>query len=784
MALALTLVTFAIVVGGLIAWFVSFGAPIRQLWMGLTSLARPAQHRHVRADMLAMGGGVAAISGAALAVGAAGPGALAWMWIGSALAMAWIHAEVICDTPHPGAVTVGNVLGSTAASLYALAVAGVGLTAGVALQLHEVGVAWSEFTHAPALPIGLALATLLAVLVLPRRATVWALVGLHKAAPLIIAVLVLGAAATLVAAPEIARDTLQEAVWSITDPAAVAGGLAGGVWLVAVQHGLFWTILTSGAGLGTASFSASHWAGKRTEPHTQHEGRPRERVAASAMIVPVLSSCIVATATALFLAAAGSSPRLEVATERVMLPMERKHQRGFRPSAKVGQLVLLPEDTPLQNDKHYRMVFRANPRGHKLGTLHAGENALLIPRWQVTAAVRTVAFRDSDSKRSENSGYDYRIEVTNEEVTNDSGQELVILRPVDPDIDLGQLSKKRSGPYVVIDDFEFVGTVGQIVGAQEGTPDYTAMYEIRQADDPKNPKLQRVIELGLRGPYFASDEAPRPWAFVATKGFDAAIGDVLTLEMKTPSRGLDIGERRKYGELRTPAWDFLADTEVAILRHNSDPGQDMRVPVEHRLAEDGTLRFTSSRPDIIDFSHAEAMRHFTGPYLAPPSYLFDVELHTGIAFPEEYETRRSLVALHPQIEAMGGNGSVYQPHPYEVAHTSMLGPFLHRPGMYQVMDAVRSEFDAPARLLVTVLLTALALASSCFWCRYIDALVAGRFGSRHSTWVRLAFPVAAMAGVALPLSTILHSAAWTTAAAACIAAVALSLSASAKKRSS
>src|SRR5690606_6838889 len=158
----------------------------------------------------------------------------------------------------------------------------------------------------------------------------------------------------------------------------------------------------------------------------------------------------------------------------------------------------------------------------------------------------------------------------------------------DSSIDLARLARGRDGPFVAFGDFHFEARVVKMFQTDWGV--HYAMIEAYP--DPARPlSLRTAISSGaLRGPYFATGEPRAPLGMVTREDFSAPIGARMQLEFRPPARGMEFGDLQRSGELVTPPWRFLADTKVVVLRHKTDPTQDMLIPVTSEFV-DGMLHF-------------------------------------------------------------------------------------------------------------------------------------------------------------------------------------------------
>src|SRR5690606_29324425 len=125
---------------------------------------------------------------------------------------------------------------------------------------------------------------------------------------------------------------------------------------------------------------------------------------------------------------------------------------------------------------------------------------------------------------------------------------------------------------------------------------------------------------------------------------------------------------------------------------------------------------------------------YTGPYLLPPAYAFEAEVHTGTRFPASsgflnrlnqdrtlfdgpLAERRTLVAVHPHGEPQGSARELYDPHPAEVA-PFMDGPYVVEPGIEWLGWASRMSVERGADLLLAISVLILALTTMIAWSNY------------------------------------------------------------------
>ncbi len=746
--------------------------------------------RQFRRGLLATTLGMGSLCGGALALEFGGPGAIGWMWVATILGMALTYAETFLalrtrDSGGSGPTTYlrhcAGKLGPALGSLYALVALAFALSAGSALQSQQSGAMLGGLFAVSSLKIQLAVALIAAPAVLmPKgkiRAVLVTLAPAMVAAYLLLLVTVIAQGSTALSDH---LQTITDAMFSSTTGGA---GIASGGLLVVLSWGVTRATLASGSGLGSAAISAD--PGTTSDDPLDHG--TAHKLAASSMLAPLLAGGVITTLTALALMTHGVNAAQRIddpqRTAQSDTPsdkdvpadyraLERAHSRGSKASMKWGQTLVMPVDTPLKAGMAYPMVFRANPRGHLFGKVSPLEdkNAVVISNFAIAKNIDTVVFRDAHKLRRHDASYDLRIAVTSELHALPNGGELLALTPADPKYDLKKLRTHRTGPYLVLEDFHFQGTIGAAFSPDNKIGQHLAMFENRAEDAPLNPQLRTILSLGFRGPYFDNDKPRPPVALLAQEQLDAEIGERITLQMQSPARGLAIGQLiEKDGVLRTPAWDFLADTTTAILRHNDDPSQDLHIPVSSKLV-DSFLQFESTRPDILDFRHAREMKQFTGPYLSVPDYVFDVEVHSALRAPDprnlEAEkrnqqrgplaNRKSLVPIHPFTEPKGGEGELFHPHPASVTRIGMRGPFRVRHGSAQIADLFQKSLGK-ARPLAGILVLFLAVTTMMGWSLRAEQLARHLFGPRAAIPTRVLFLVVAVAGGALTLDPLLKT---------------------------
>ena len=458
-------------------------------------------------------------------------------------------------------------------------------------------------------------------------------------------------------------------------------------------------------------------------------------------------------------------------------PLERPQSRGTAASLQAGQTLVLPLDAMAPEGSNgesglleghvYPMVMRASPRGMKIAISGDDKNSILLGYAEETAIIREVVFRDKNAARGQFAAYDQRIPVQNT-VYEHNGRKLVRLTPP-PGVDFTRMSRGRNGPFVVFGDFHFEARVVKMFQNDWGV--HHALIEA--VNDPQRPlSLRTVIAEGaFRGPYYDNGEARPPLAMVAREEFAPPIGARIQLEYRPPARGMEFGHLLTSGELMTPPWNFLAETTSVVIRHKTDPKQDILVPVTVKLLE-GTLRFVSGNKKLADFAKVDRWADYTGPYLLPPPYKFEVEVHSGVRFPASsaylsrlglerstwegpLSDRRTLVAVHPLGEPHGSHGEYYDPHPAEVA-PFMDGPWVAGEGLARVAWASRMTVEPGNQLLLSISVLLLALTTMIAWSGYGARAADFVFGRGGGIGFRIVFVLAGLTGATLTLVPIIR----------------------------
>jgi Na+/alanine symporter len=825
--IAQAILVYAVLTAGVLVTLLTGFAQLRELPRAWSSGGSAAL---VRRGFLAASVGMGSIGGSILALELGGPGAIAWMWVASLLGMALVYAEVLFAARHrrqvgerQQAATVYAMAdgipplrlralewlgapellsGRTLALAFALLFMIFAISAGSMLQTQQTAALLEVIGGDRWTVVGFLVgASAIGMLVPKLRAFVVAL------GPVAVALYVLATILLIARSPGDLGDALGQIFSGMagTSSGQVVGGAAGATLLMALQVGFLRATLATEAGIGSAGFT----------PQADEAKQPAQ-AAAAAMLAPLLSGIVIPTLTVLVtlvwtpwvgqridepgerskasderdasesewpdLAAAFSDGNLErlgsadkKRTVALWAPLERPQSRGTAASLQAGQTLVLPidaiapegSDEGLREGYVYPMVMRASPRGMKIALSSDDKNSILLNYAEETAVIREVVFRDKNATRAQFAAYDLRFPVENK-VYEANGRKLVRLTPP-PGVDFTRMSRLRDGPYVVFGDFHFEARVVKMFQNDWGV--HHALIEAKA--DPARPlSLRTVISEGaFRGPYFDNGEARPPLAMVAREEFDAPIGARIAVEYRAPARGMDFGHLLTSGELMTPPWKFLEDTKVAVIRHKTDPTQDMLIPVTMQLLE-GTYRFVSARKDIADFSKVERWRNYTGPYLLPPPYRFEVEVHSGERFPASsaylsrqglerstwkgpLSERRTLIAVHPLGEPHGSHGEPYDPHPAEVA-PFMDGPWVTGDGLARVGWASRMAVEPGNGLLLAISVLLLALTTMIAWSGYGARAADFVFGRGGGIGFRVVFVLAGLTGATLTVLPIVR----------------------------
>ncbi|MGB1698965.1 MAG: hypothetical protein ACPHRO_03350, partial [Nannocystaceae bacterium] len=224
--------------------------------------------------------------------------------------------------------------------------------------------------------------------------------------------------------------------------------------------------------------------------------------------------------------------------------------------------------------------------------------------------------------------------------------------------------------------------------------------------------LREAISIGLSGPFFDTtpEEPPLPLAFVNREGVDLDPGEVMTLTIPAPRRGLKLGKiiKNKSGRfLATPRWRSLTEVRFARLRHDEDPSLDVLFPVARSLAKDGTFRFESLDSDIRIGSDKLWANH-SGPYLEIPPIEVDVEIRGDARLPASLANRQALVprdTAHAPISP--STPDPFRTHPLELQLAGLERPAISHEGVGWLTRAVAERLGDTVGWLFLALTTVL-----------------------------------------------------------------------------
>jgi Na+/alanine symporter len=664
------------------------------------------------------GAGFAGVVAGALAVALGGAGALAWLLvaalIGGALKVGEVHGlRAMSDPPGP--------IGQAFRGLHAAAAVVAALAAGALLhaqQAAEVARVAFPWTFA-GLAAGLSLGTGLCLLWIAARPGSRALTGAGLTA---LGVWVVIALWFLAGDRAAAGAAIQDAARLAGTGEAALGGLLG----VVAQGVLRAAVAGSAGGLGQAAPPAP-WRGS-------------------------MVAGFVALLTGLAVHAAGVTARAPVA-DRGLVALEPNLRTGLLPS-EYGQMISVATDGPLAEGQRYPVVLRADPRGHRMGTLFRDENIVAVAVLDILRDVDTVILRDKDPERAKNPGFDLRIAVTKEVVQTPRGP-FYKLAPVDPDINIRQLliARDMDGPFLGAHDYPYVASV--VRGFQMTTGERLSLFEEPRAKEtPADPTIRDLVTLNYAGPYPDHGEPAPPQALVAPADSGLEPGTLAHLRLEAPPRGLDLGFINRLDELEVPPWQFLAACDTAVLRHKQDPALDREIRVTHRLAF-GRLRFSS--PDVSFATLAADFPDHTGPHLRPPAHRFSAEVHTGARLPPEHQANLALVPVHMHPAPTGNPGwGVYEPHPGEVLLTGMTGPYFDEAPAGSLVRAMARRWGPQPAGLAALCLLVLALAGLVAWARAGQRSAQRLFGPAVGPAFAVVFVVCIGLGPGLALVPVLR----------------------------
>jgi hypothetical protein len=644
--------------------------------------------------MVAAACGTASLAAGALAVSVGGRGALVWMWIVTLLGMAIRYGEAILHGRDAGSSTPASGLVRAAAPAAAIGSVACALAIGGLWQAHQT---------AGLLEVGWGIAPVVGAVVLAALAAPFVLVPaarrpLFAAVP--IAFVVLAFTSLYVAAEDslvlslAVGDAWNEALGMTPAVAGAGSGMAA----LAMVEGVMRGTMAGMAGIGAVR-PAGH------DPRT----------AATAMVA-TLAGGLTATLGALVAMTTPSEPVPIVDGE--LVPLERTHSRGLRPSQQVGQTIVLPTDSPLVENEHYALMLRGNPRGVALGRLDQERNAVLLPMWETAQNVDAVVFRSRDKDRAKQPAWDVRVPCTRE-VIDARGNQFIQLVPTDPNVEFKKLiAQAELAPqqYVVLDDFHFVAKVGRAHSNDEALGSHLAMYEVEGKDRPFNPKLHEFFRAGFRGPYAITEGERPPWGWIAKPEIVDPPGTVLDLRIVASPRGDALARMNRSGTLEAPAWKQMLEVTEVVIRHKTDPSQDIVVPVVAEL--DGPrVRLRSDDPKWQDFRGTSNFPdHHSMPFLRMRDVDFQAEVHGDARLDPAFAGRRTLVPLHAESEPRGPTNELpYDPHPAELVMMGMNGPVLARDGIEVVGARMQQVLPGWLRGATWLAVLVLAIAAVAAW---------------------------------------------------------------------
>ncbi len=610
--------------------------------------------------VLAVGCGAGGLGAGALAVQWGGRGAILWMWIAMVLAMGWRFAEAVlraAPPADPGAPSRPGLsrLWAFTSICGALGIAGI-------FGGQQLGALLEQTWHVPAqlAAVGFAVAAAVVSVIPTARRLVVLLVPVGLVAWIVVAVVLLAQDDLLLS---LALGDAYNEAFGLRP--AVAGAIVGGM-AHALAQGVLAASLSGAIAQGAVPSRGSLRAG---------------------MLAPVCSIGLLGSLGALVVA---TEPPPTSLSTGAPVPLERHHSRGLRPSQQVGQTVVLPKDSPLQDKETYGFLVRGNPRGIGFAKLDAAKNAVIMPAWQVTEESSEVVFRmrDADPGAAQAS-WDVRIPCKREVLEGRGGPAVLRLTPVNPDLDFKKLIayyELSNQPYVPMADFEFVGKVGLAQSPDETLGEHLAMFEVEGVDRAFNPKLHEFFRGGYRGPYATTETERPPWAFVAPAEFEGEIGAVVDLRLVASPRGEAFARLNRAGGAEGPPWDLLTNVRELVVQHTTDPEQDIVIPVDAK--QDGyRVRFVAKDPQWEDFRRLAGMPEYRPtPFVRVRDLDFVGEIHSDARLAPELAGRRTIVAHHPLAEPQGPWGGVlpYAPHPSELVGMGMVGPVLARDGAARI----------------------------------------------------------------------------------------------------
>ncbi len=700
-------VLFALILGGGgLVWMLRFGDLLRQLPRGI---AAGLQHGATRlGNALTSGLGFASIGLTVLAVESGGPGALVWMWIAGVAGVALQSAHNDIARSHQG--TKDGLLAAIASRFGALGpmlalACGLGLTAiavllGGAFTAQQTSQLLASTTSIGRVWVGL--------LLVP--AIVWAVVRRGKASGAAGKLALLATAGYslgtlwIVLGDTAATGTALASIFADAfTPGATVAGTAGGSLLAVAEVAILRATEATGAGLGvTAGEVGSDTAADND-------------ATAVATVMPLVYTGVLGTLTTLALLVHTQDAQPAVVSSRALQPLATIQRTATQPSI-YGQTFTLPADNQMAPNTRYPMWMYPHPRGHKLGQIADDNRTVGLVAWDNTREIDTLLFHPNGEHRK-NPGYDVVVPCTRKETTR-QGVPWLELSPIDPELDLTVLMNAHDldGPYIPLGPILFTGTALSTL-AHDGTKGMNMIEEPRDPAGPLYPSLANATKLRFAGPFVRHHEPPQlAWGLASAPESTFAHNTLEHLRLDPAPRGISLGYMTESGYLVVPAWDFLADTRAAVIRHKTDPAQDLMIPVRSELHR-GNLRFVSALSDFELGKLQFLVDYEARPYLLPPPYRFDVEVHSGQRLQQSEPDAVALVPTIDYAHRRTDPQSVYTPSPREVlAEADMRGPVLDREGVGRLREAFANRIPGGNWLLLLSLLP-LAVLTLGAWLR-------------------------------------------------------------------
>ena len=709
---------------------------LRRLPSAIGGLVSGSSAREPTLLLLASSASMGAVTGAVLAVGTAGPGALVWMWITTLIGMALHFSEVSLTHRHrePLYVRRAGAFGVVLTWLFGLGIIAAAVFSGGLFQTHQAGVVLEDVWSVP-LPVASGLIAGLGLVVLwveRLRRLVFAYV-----VPLAIVLFLVPTATAVLSDPLVLQLTVGDAFNQAFGVSPVAAGAAGGATSLLVYTAVLRTVMGGDVGLGAAGLA-----------HAEHDNKDTPRY--STMLVPLIVIGLVSTAAGLTVAASGQTSEPVASTK--LISLEEPQSVALQGSPSLGQTMVLADDTALESGKAYAMVLRTNPRGHRFARLDTTDNAVVFPNYDVAKNANTVVFHSKDPARASNPAWDVRVVCTREVIAEEGDIQFIKLTPADEGVNFGKTIayyELSDQPHLIVDDYRFDGRVVRANHPQLG--ERTIMYKPDVETGDFNPPLHLFFRADYSGsyafgPYIDDGEANPPLALVSSESFTPAAGTVERLKLRANPRGDDVLRINRVGGAEGPAWDLLMNVRTLVVRHDEDAAQDVRIAVTPRL--DGfRIRFEPLSEAWKDFRKIEQMAGFSGPYAIIEDQTFEVEVHSDARLFGDNKGRRALIPLHEEAEPIGPNGAPpYRPHPGELLAAGMSGPFLAEEGVQILTSQIGRTQPGWGPAVFALVCIVFAVSTIAAWSLFAGQAAAGLFGAGAQGVVRSIVPLAASIG--------------------------------------